>query len=777
MRRFFLCLVASTLFSCIAYAQTTFFVDASKVDNNGVGTSWTTAKRDLQSAINLAQVGDAVWVKAGIYKPTVLPVPSLSSDRDKAFLLKSGVSIFGGFTGTETSIYARNSQINPSILSGDIGVANDNTDNCYHVVLDLDAAFTDTLDGFTITQGNANGTSIESIFGFNIKQFAGGGIVNSNSSRLIQHCNIVENRAGNNVEGYGAGIYSETGFNFYVGCNFNRNIHNINGTLNNGGAMYIESTIGVRVENCAFSENEAGSGAGLYIMNSSPVINFCTFTKNVAVYEGAGIYYSSTSRGILDASILWNNTTANLTDANREEIFSANTNISDQVYITKCLVRDATGSPLSVQNTIVLSFIINNNPLFINSNDLNGVDNIFLTTDDGLQLSCNSPAIGLDLTPILYTDILGSPRSFPIDLGAYESGHLDIARANLPTADFTVVQLLQNPNGISHYSDCNNEVLAIQTGGSYNLSNMVTSTVWIEPTQPRQFVKRHYEITPISNATSSTGRVTLYFKQSEFDAYNNQVPAPALKLPINSSDIIRKQNLVIEKRGGISNDFSGLPYSYTGTVTNIDPVDANIVWNAVAARWEVSFDVTGFSGFFVKTQASVLPLRLLSFSAVVDGNCTKIQWQTADEINTKLFEIERSSSNVFDKINSTPALGSGNNFYSYNDCKQFDGRMYYRLKIIDADGSFSYSQIISVQNKTSVSVNVFPNPTNDFITINIYNTRLLNTNMHVVDTKGTTLIHQKLNDFTMQINIKEFATGVYIIRFDDGTNYRIIKNK
>ncbi len=774
MRRFFLCFIAYILFSCITHAQTTFYVDANKVDNSGAGTSWANAKRDLQNAINLAQSGDAVWVKAGIYKPTELPVPSLNSDRDKAFLLKSGVSVFGGFIGTETSIYARNSQINPSILSGDIGVANNNTDNCYHVVLDLDAVFTDTLDGFTITQGNANGSFIESIFGFIVKQYCGAGILNSSSSRLIQNCNIFENRAGNNIEGYGAGIYCESGFNFYINCNFSKNIHNNNGVLNNGGALYIESTIGVRVENCTFSENGAGSGAGLFIMNSAPVIMYSTFTKNIAINEGAGIYYSSTSRGILEKSIFWDNTTTNLTDENREEIFSANINSSDQVYVSKCLIRDATGSPLSVENTIVISNIINNNPLFINPSDLNGADNIFMTNDDGLQLSCNSPAIGLDLTPVLSTDILGLPRSFPIDIGAYESGHLDAARSTLPTVK-TIVQLLQNPSGISHYSDCDNEVLAIQSGGSYTLNNMVASTVWVEATQPTQFVKRHYEITPLANANSSSARITLYFKQSEFDAYNNQIPAPALKLPINSSDVIGKQNLLIEKRGGISNDFSGLPYSYTGAVTNIDPLDANIVWNAIATRWEVSFDVTGFSGFFVKTQASVLPLRLLSFSAVVDGNCTKIQWQTADEINTKLFEIEYSTSNSFRKIATVQAKGTGNNAYAVYDCNNATSKSFYRIKMIDKDGRITYSQIIFVDKKRSAEITIYPNPTPDVLNINISDRKLLNTNIIIIDSKGSTLLERKLDFNQKQIGIKNFAKGIYFIRFADGSIKKIIK--
>jgi len=51
-------------------SQTIYYVDASKADNTGAGTSWATAKKDLQNAITAAISGDAVWVKAGTYKPT-----------------------------------------------------------------------------------------------------------------------------------------------------------------------------------------------------------------------------------------------------------------------------------------------------------------------------------------------------------------------------------------------------------------------------------------------------------------------------------------------------------------------------------------------------------------------------------------------------------------------------------------------------------------------------------------------------------------------------------
>ena len=108
-------LIKIFLFSVIGTYGQTYYVDPSRPDNSGAGTSWATAKKDLQNAINAAASGNQVWVKAGTYKPT--QVPNLGGFRDKAFFLKDGVAIYGGFVGTETSLSQRNWVSYPTIIS------------------------------------------------------------------------------------------------------------------------------------------------------------------------------------------------------------------------------------------------------------------------------------------------------------------------------------------------------------------------------------------------------------------------------------------------------------------------------------------------------------------------------------------------------------------------------------------------------------------------------------------------------------------------------------
>lgn len=102
-----------------------------------------TAFNNLQSALNIAETGDQIWVADGSYSPTAALDPN--EPRTATFSLMSGVAIYGGFRGRdeldpnniftgETSLSQRDPELNETILSGNIGDPNDPDDNSFHVV-------------------------------------------------------------------------------------------------------------------------------------------------------------------------------------------------------------------------------------------------------------------------------------------------------------------------------------------------------------------------------------------------------------------------------------------------------------------------------------------------------------------------------------------------------------------------------------------------------------------------------------------------------------------
>lgn len=160
--------------------------------------------------------------------------------------------------------------------------------------------------------------------------------------------------------------------------------------------------------------------------------------------------------------------------------------------------------------------------------------------------------------------------------------------------------------GFTFYNNsCVDLIAAVkQTGTTNAISGATIASVWLETGQPAHYVKRHYEIAPVTNAGAATGRVTLYFTQQEFIDFN---AVNSVKLPIDGTDADNyKANLLIEKISGASDDGTGRPGSYGGTATTIDPADASIIWNSTDNRWEVTFETTGFGGFFIKTQSGSL---------------------------------------------------------------------------------------------------------------------------------------------------------------------------
>jgi hypothetical protein len=207
-------------------------------------------------------------------------------------------------------------------------------------------------------------------------------------------------------------------------------------------------------------------------------------------------------------------------------------------------------------------------------------------------LACNSTSINAGTTnttcisDIPGTDILGLARVGIPDKGAYEGNHTNLATNAIATAN-TIVYVDQNATGTTNYSDCSKLVVTINSTGVYTIAGSVTAKVWLETTQPTHYLKRHYEITPATNAATATAKLTLYFTQQEFTDFNS---GNSPDLPTGPGDAAGIAALRIEKRSGTSSDGSGLPNTYpVGTPETITP--SLVFWNSTASRWEVTFDV------------------------------------------------------------------------------------------------------------------------------------------------------------------------------------------
>jgi hypothetical protein len=424
-------------------------VNASATGAN-TGTSWPNAFTSLQSALAVATGGDQIWVAAGTYKP------STSGDRNASFTLTNGVAMYGGFAGGETLLSARNWTSNVTILSGDLngndsGFTN-NDENSYHVVIGASGA---TLDGFTISGGNANGRILTELGGgiytrlaspsptlSNLiisgnNAFMGGGIFNQFSSPVLTNVTISNNRTAFG----GGGIYNYA-YSSPTLTNVTISGNTATGSSGDGGGILNSGRSSPMLTNVTITGNTARVGGGIFNLNSSsPTLTNVIITGNTAVQIGGGIANAGDCNSMLtNVTISGNSATAGAGGIYNEGVSTPQIRNS---IIWGNRQGGSVSSIVNNQSTPVVRYSIveggysgtgnlNSDPLFVSAIDAASAP----TSSGDYRLQVTSPAIdaGDNSVVSVTTDLAGNPRrsdlpsvantgsgSVPIvDMGAYE---------------------------------------------------------------------------------------------------------------------------------------------------------------------------------------------------------------------------------------------------------------------------------------------------------------------------------------------------------------------
>jgi predicted outer membrane repeat protein len=387
------------LLSCISYSQSIHYVNYNTSGSNN-GTSWTNAFTNFQSALNVAVSGDQIWVAKGTYKPSSA-YDLTNSPRYYHFRLINGVSIYGGFAGTESAVSQRvnfrHGEANETILSGDLNNNGIDNNDCYHVFYHpsgLDN--TAELNGFTITGGNANDLSSP--------HHSGGGIYNNSSSPVLKNLTIQANSAT-----YGGGLSNAGSSPKLTNALISNNI-----ATNSGGAIFNHFS-SPTLNNSVITNNSAvENGGAIHITTSSfPTITNSTIANNSAK-NGGVVSFTSSGQVTLYNSVIWGNVASGLGNQ-----FYLNSSSSSNVTLNYSCYSNSTNDIYISNGTVTAT---NNNitsdPQFVDAG--NGdyrVLGISQCIDAGLS----------DYNTEL-TDIRGLPRKLNkttgaegiIDMGAYE---------------------------------------------------------------------------------------------------------------------------------------------------------------------------------------------------------------------------------------------------------------------------------------------------------------------------------------------------------------------
>ncbi|MCB9231090.1 MAG: PKD domain-containing protein [Bacteroidia bacterium] len=456
--------VSDQVLITVSPAPVRIFVNKNVVGGSGNGDDWANAVPELGEALWTAQGTSCVneiWVASGTYYPTRDPngATNPADPRKKTFYLRDGVKIYGGFSGSESATSQRNISANPTTLSGDLGILSDSSDNAYYVVLSVADGPATVLDGFQITKGNADVYFTATVEGKQLSGRSGGGIYNISSSPTIRNCRFFRNYT--NYQGGGAfnALQSHPTFENDEFIE-NKGVTNSQNNLHLGGGIFNYASTAT-IKNCTFSRNSAFLGGGIVNNLSGTTIERCSFDSNQGTTHGGGVTNLGCSTDITSSCFnensgqVYGGGICNLgnSPAGSPQVtnctFFNNTGVSKgggmynedgfTPVISNCIFWGNSQSIHDFNTTSSVNYSIieggfpgtnnlNVNPIFVNSMDPDGPDNIWRTSDDGLAIASCSPALDIgNSTTVPSTDILGNSHfdvpnvgTSLIDLGAYE---------------------------------------------------------------------------------------------------------------------------------------------------------------------------------------------------------------------------------------------------------------------------------------------------------------------------------------------------------------------
>jgi hypothetical protein len=542
-----------------------------------------------------------------------------------------------------------------------------------------------------------------------ISQGLGAGIYNSKSNLNLQHSTFV-----GNVSGVGTVYLFLTPTAVINSVSFIKNKSYTDEYSGGGGISNVSSS--PLISNCLFVMDTASIGAAIYnSAGSSPLVTNCTFYKNFASHaypSGGAVCCADSSGGTYDNCIFWDNAAYFLDNDDfvwriiDNEFYSANKGnklSKPRPAISYSILK----TPFPISNVIDSGNNSNEYPQFVDTSNIAGDDGQYGTSDDGLRLQTCSPGIDAGINSAIpegvTKDIKDDDRilNHSIDLGCYENVS-PVVNGTTTIADSGDSIIKSVYGRLNVMKDC--QLMAgIEPSGTTPVTGGIQAKVMIDTTGnlfTTPYVHRYYDINPSENPESSTATISLYFTQEDFDAYNlTRGDYPSL--PTDDEDAANnKSNIVIHQFHGVNGQ---------GAETIIIP--SGVEWNGANNWWEVTFEVTGFSRFFLNTSLTALPIVLEYFKGRKQNASIYLTWKLDCSNSSQLtLNLQRSSDgNTFTTLyQNTISEQQCQLPLNYTDVDPFAGKNYYRLKLIEPTGKTVYSNTLLFSNPAGASIIVRP---------------------------------------------------------------------
>ncbi|HEV7621110.1 MAG TPA: T9SS type A sorting domain-containing protein, partial [Flavisolibacter sp.] len=360
---------------------------------------------------------------------------------------------------------------------------------------------------------------------------------------------------------------------------------------------------------------------------------------------------------------------------------------------------------------------------------------------------------------------------------------IDITTTKTPntciTADSIVITSVNDTLWVPITGPDGNVMAEIKWGAA-NANTTLKSSFYInsgsmrEDAYKRLYLNRNMTITPTVQPTAKPVYIRLYITAAEY---------LALKAASNSKG--QSSGVVLPADLRILKNVDACGGALTTATTNLP---TPIVDSQSTKGFVLQDSVTSFSSFYISSGSMVvLPVKLISFKGSLQNDAALLQWSTTNQKSLASFILERSVDgkefeNIATIIPKTSINGNADYSYIDNDAsKQTSLIIYYRLRMVDLDQSYSYSDIINVQFNGSFTVFVYPVPIKDELNARITIAKSDNIQVQVSDMQGHIMYEQTRfvsgGTTEMKINTQSWPSQSYFVKVIAGDNKMIVTKK
>ena len=419
-----------------------------------------------------------------------------------------------------------------------------------------------------------------------------------------------------------------------------------------------------------------------------------------------------------------------------------------------------------------------------NTNSLNVQPNFTSATDLHLVAATNCRLDGYGIPIATYTtDIDAQVR----DAGAPDIGADEFTTTPVPST-MTMASNCDTKNvsplGTLYLDGSCNLIAKVLPSGGAAVGGKIRTCVTIDVTQRyfngQPYVQRHYDIEPtVSNQTTTSATITLYFTDAEFTLYNTNNPVWP-KMPTlaggGNGDVLNIPNVKVTQFHGVGtiDPMTGTtgPGFYPGVRVLVTPL--TVFFNGTF--WEITFNVAGFSGFYVhsNTYNAPLPIVVNYLTGRRQGSNHLLNWKvtcTSTPRATMILERSGDGRNYADINSITADAARCNQPFDYTDANPLKGMNYYRLRIIDADGKITYSTTVALLNavKGFDIISIAPNPVvADNFKLNVASAQAGKMDIAIFDMQGRLVNRQSISLIagfnSMPVNVANLSSGTYTIK-------------